>query len=262
LLYSQHISGGLESRQDNTGAKISNPSDFSDYRPIAILSCLSKAFEVCMRRSQMVEHLMLNKLLDPLQSGFKPNNSTETALLKVVDDVSRAADLKCGSVLTLLDFSKAFNSIDHELLPIKLSNYFNFSSSAISMIRAYLTGRSQGVCVDGVASDSAHITSGVPQGLVLGPLLICLFMNAILEVMRHCKYHIYVDDVQLYISGRYDVMADCVARLNDDLARIHGWSMSNGLLLNPNKTMAMLSLLGGSCSATCGCCGCDYSLFE
>jgi hypothetical protein len=104
-----------------------------------ILLCLSKAFEVCMR-SQMVEYLMLNKLLDPLQSGFKANYSTETALLKVVDDLSRAADLKCGSVLSLLDFSKAFNSIDHELLPIKLSNYFNFSSSAISMIRAYLTG--------------------------------------------------------------------------------------------------------------------------
>jgi hypothetical protein len=74
------------------------------------------------------------------------------------------------------------------------------------MIRTYLTGRSQCVCVDGVAFDSAHITSGVPQGSVLGPLLFCLFMNAISEVMRHCKYHIYANDVQLYISGKFDVM--------------------------------------------------------
>jgi hypothetical protein len=72
---------------------------------------------------------------------------------------------------------------------MKLSNYFNFSSSAISMIRAYLTGRSQCVCVDGVASNSARITSGVPQGSVLGPLLFCLFMNDVSEVMKHCKYH-------------------------------------------------------------------------
>jgi hypothetical protein len=90
-----------------------------------------------------------------------------------------------------------------------------------------------------VASDSAHITSGVPQGSVLEPLLFCLFMNDISEVMMHCKYHIYADDVQLYISGRYDVMGDCVAKLNDDLARIHRWSISNSLFLNPNKTKAM-----------------------
>jgi hypothetical protein len=77
--------------------KISNPSDFSVYRPLAILSCLSKAFEVCMR-VRMVEYLMLNKLLDPLQSRFKDNHSTTTALLKVVDDLNRIADIKCGSV--------------------------------------------------------------------------------------------------------------------------------------------------------------------
>jgi hypothetical protein len=86
------------------------------------------------------------------------------------------------------------------------------------MIRA---GRSQCVCVDGVAIYSAHITSGYRRVSFLGPLLFCLFM-------KHCKYqyHIYADDVQLYISGKYDVMGDCVAKLNDDLARIHRWSMS------------------------------------
>jgi hypothetical protein len=85
-------------------------------------------------RGQIVEYLMLNKFLNPLQSGFKADHSTTTALLKVVDDLSRAADLKCGSVLTLRDFSKAFDSIDHEFLLMKLSNNFNFSSCAISMI--------------------------------------------------------------------------------------------------------------------------------
>jgi hypothetical protein len=72
----------------------------------------------------------------PLQSRFKANHSTTTALLKIVNDLSRAANLKCGSLLTLLDFSKAFDSIDHELLLMKLSNYFNFSSSTISMSKS------------------------------------------------------------------------------------------------------------------------------
>jgi hypothetical protein len=91
LLYSRHISGGLEGKQKIIPLpKISKPFDFSDYRPIAILPCLSKAFEECMR-GQMVEYLMLNKLLVPLQSGLKANHSTTTALLKVVDDLSKAA---------------------------------------------------------------------------------------------------------------------------------------------------------------------------
>jgi hypothetical protein len=64
-------------------------------------------------------------------------------------------------------------------------------------------------------------------------------MNDILWVMRHYKYHIFTDDVQLYITSKYDVMGDCVARLNDDLARIYRWSISNGLLMNPNKTKAI-----------------------
>jgi hypothetical protein len=110
---------------------------------------------------------------------------------------------------------------------MKLSNYFNFSSTVNSMIIAYLTGRSQ--------SDSAHITSEILRGSVLGPLLLCLFMNDISEVIGHCKYHIYADyvHVQLYISGNYDVMGDYVARLNNDLVRFHRWIMSSGLLLNP-----------------------------
>jgi hypothetical protein len=111
--------------------KISYLSDSSDYHPIAILPCLSKAFEVCMC-SQMVEHLMLNKLLDPFQSGFKANHSTMTALLTVGDDLSRAADIKCGSVLTLLDFSKALDSIYHELLLMKFFFIRDFNDWSVS----------------------------------------------------------------------------------------------------------------------------------
>jgi hypothetical protein len=90
-------------------------------------------------RGQKLEYLMLNKCLYPFQSWFKANHSRTTALLKVVYIFSRPADLKCSSVLTLFDFSKTLDSIDDELLFIKLSNFFTFSSSPISMIIAFLT---------------------------------------------------------------------------------------------------------------------------
>jgi Reverse transcriptase (RNA-dependent DNA polymerase) len=141
-------------------AKKSNPSALSDYRPIIILPALSNALEVIMKK-QITQYVDNFGLLNKLQSGFRKKYSTTTALLKIHNDLSKANDTKLMSFLVLLDFSKAFDSVDHQLLCDKLMLRFGFTSSAISMIKSYLSDRAQCVFVDGAASTFLPVTSGV-----------------------------------------------------------------------------------------------------
>jgi Reverse transcriptase (RNA-dependent DNA polymerase) len=137
-------------------AKKSNPSALSDYRPISILPALSKALEVIMKR-QITQYVDTNGLLNKFQSGYRRQHSTATALLKIQNDISKASDAKLISFLVLLDFSKAFDSVNHELLCEKLKLQFGFTSSTISMIKSYLAERTQCVYVDGSTSTHSKI---------------------------------------------------------------------------------------------------------
>lgn len=109
-------------------------------------------------------------------------------------------DKKLITVLLLLDFSKAFDSVDHRILFRKLQQEFNFENSAIALIMNYLSERMQTVCVDGEFSGFLPLLKGVPQGTVVGPLLFSLFINNIPECLKYMMYHIFADDVQIYRS--------------------------------------------------------------
>jgi hypothetical protein len=219
-------------------AKISDPLEPKDYRPISILPALSKALEMVMR-DQIVGFLDCARALDRFQSGFRKCHSTVTALLGVSDDIYRMLDQKMVVALLLLDFSKAFDSVDHELLCRKLVRFFGFSSSAVRFLESYLRRRSQCVFVNGVFSEFLPVDKGVPQGSVLGPLLFSLFINDLCAVVTS-MYHVYADDFQIYAGDTVDNFARCVERLNADLCRIHQWSLENGLILNAGKTQAMI----------------------
>jgi Reverse transcriptase (RNA-dependent DNA polymerase) len=145
-----------------------------------------------------------------------------------------------ASFLILLDFKKAFDSVDHNLLCNKLVTLFGFSSSAVNLIKSYLEGRTQTVFVDGVASQSKPVISGVVQGSVLGPLLFSLFINDIAGNILNSSYHMYADDVQIYISCQQTALTACSAKLNEDLERIYRWSCENSLQINPAKSQAIL----------------------
>jgi Reverse transcriptase (RNA-dependent DNA polymerase) len=220
-------------------AKKSNPSALSDYRPISILPALSKALEVIMKR-QITQHIDSCGLLNKFQSGFRKNHSTTTALLKIHNDLSKATDAKLMSFLVLLDFSKAFDSVDHQLLCEKLMLRFGFTSSAISMIKSYLADRVQCVSVDGVVSEVLPVTAGVVQGSILGPLLFSLFIDDICSQIKACQFHMYADDVQVYTNCRSGDIARCINNLNADLNRIHLWSITNGISINTSKSQAMI----------------------
>jgi len=211
------------------------PKSENEYRPIAILSVLSKALEKIMSQ-QMADFFLENKMLTTKQSGFRPKRSCVTALIKVCEDIRKSVDTNEIVFLLLLDFSKAFDNVNHRQLLKKLRHLFNFSSSAIKLIASYLSKRMQMVCSGNNSSEFIQLFKGVPQGSVLGPLLFSIYINDLPNFIQTSSLHMYADDVQLYKNCGRNSMQQCAIDINSDLNAVSNWAKQNGLCLNPAKS--------------------------
>lgn len=179
--------------------------------------------------------------LNQNQSGFRKKHSTNTALLKVHDDIAQAVDKKGVAILLLIDFAKAFDRVSHRKLLNKLSSNFIFSNTAVTLIKSYLTGRTQTVFHNMEFSSYVEIKSGVPQGSILGPLLFSLFINDLPSVLEYCSVHLFADDVQIYLCSDKTIDVDDMSRkINSDLQKLLEWAKRNLLMINPTKTKALL----------------------
>ena len=183
-------------------------------------------------------------LLAAYQSGYR-KGCTNTALAKVTHDVYANLDNGRCTVMVLVDFSLAFNCVKHRILEDKLRREFNFSPSAVNLISSYLDGRSQVVRVGDQYSTELPVADGTPQGSCLSAMMFSLYINSIAEVIE-CKYHLYADDLQLYVSGSIDDVDALVEKINRDLASIERWSTFNGLFPNPRKTQAIIFSRNGA----------------
>ena len=221
--------------------------DPNNYRPISLLPTISKIIERHVV-NKLNDYLKKTNILMDRQSGFRQHHSCQTALIKLVDSWLTAIDDGhiIGSVF--LDFKKAFDLVDHKILLHKLKLY-HFSQIALKFFDSYLSNRLQLINIDGVRSKTSLVSTGVPQGSILGPVLFLLYVNDLpLEISSETD--MYADDTTLHNKGRY--IHDIQAKLQLDIDRANNWCIKNNMVINPAKTTCMVIGPKQKVSNSCG----------
>ena len=213
------------------------PLQESDFRPISLLPTFSKILEKSAN-VQIVAYLQKHCLLDPYQSAYKKNHSTNTALLKITDDILDAIDDSNITLLIFLDFSKAFDTVNHKILIEKLK-ILGFQTETCEWINSYLSNRYQRVVVGEEKSDGIHIENGVPQGSILGPLLFTILVSDMRRSIWEGSYHQYADDTDLLFETSVDNVNETIATANNVLEKIETYCKDNFLNLNAGKSKFM-----------------------
>ena len=167
----------------------------------------------------MIEYFINTGLYDRFQSAYKKFHSTTTALLHILDEILRSIDSNEITVMTLLDYSKAFDTANHKLIVAKLKA-LGLTNTACQWISSYLHERLQKVRTSSGLSGDIILKNGVPQGSILGPILFTVLTSDLHECLKHCKYHCYADDTQLYKSGKVSDINDIIKDMNEDLIAV------------------------------------------
>jgi hypothetical protein len=216
-------------------------NELKNYRPVSNLSFISKIMEKVVL-TQLSEYLISNNLFNPFQSAYRPGHSTETALLRIVNDLLLSLNDRKVSILALLDLSAAFDTIDHCILISRLRHDFGIGGTALQWFTSYLSHRTQSVIVDGLVSTAVPICFGVPQGSVLGPVLFVLYTSPLANVIdKHSVlHHSYADDSQLQKSAAPSEVPQLLEAMQDCIVDVRSWMTSNKLKLNNEKTEVML----------------------
>ena len=211
-------------------------SDISNYRPISILSCVSKMFERIVFK-YIYNHLRANFVLSNFQSGFLPGRSTTTQLLEVFNCFSKAIDSNKEVRVVFLDISKAFDKVWHKGLLHKMKKC-GIGGELLEWFKDYLHDRYQRVLINGQSSPWECLTAGVPQGSVLGPLLFLLYINDMTLAVRNSSVRLFADDTCLFIE--VDNRFESAALINEDLSSISAWANQWLITFSPSKTKSLI----------------------
>ena len=224
-----------------------------NYRPISNLPFLSKILEKVVLH-KLLSHLQENNLSNPFQSAYRAGCSTETVLLRIVNDILSALDNDNISVLLLLDLSATFDTLDHQILLSRLNSVFGIQSTALQWFHSYLSDRYQSTSVNNSSSSPSQLMSGVPQGSVLGPILFVLYTTPLSEIIvNHSVNHqLFADDTQLQKSAPLNEVTNLTKELNACTDNIKTWMTENQLKLNDDKTEALLFPFSSSLKPSTG----------
>ena len=221
--------------------KKDDKSKLENYRPISILPAISKVFEKVLSH-QINQHFLNNKLYYSSQYGFRQSHSTELTVLEIVDRIAYQMDQDNVPLNIYIDLSKAFDTIDHKILLHKLQ-YYGLNQNSLSLIQNYLTNRQQYVDFQNINSSLLPISTGVPQGSILGPLLFIIYINDIAKASQIFNFISYADDTTLFVSLNYtnsNTYSPNTTTLNNEIVKVTEWLALNKLSLNTSKTKAMI----------------------
>lgn len=213
-----------------------NADTLKNYRPVSNLAFVSKVLEKVVNK-QLHTYLSNNNLLETFQSAYRKDHSTESALLRVQNDILHAIGGQKVVLLILLDLSAAFDTVEHSSL-LSILKHLGIEGTALQWFSSYLENRSQCINISGTKSDPRQLGCGVPQGSVLGPVLFTIYTSSLGRLLQqhNINYHFYADDTQLYISCKPQDIDSAIARMEACISDIYRWMCSHHLKLNSEKT--------------------------
>ena len=199
----------LEERIDK-GGDITDPSNF---RPISTLYSFAQIFEKLVY-SQILGYLEKHNILSKFQFGFRKGRSTEHAIVEITDNFKKAIDKNLYTCGVFLDFSKAFDTVNHQILLKKLEAY-GIRGTPLQWFTNYLTNRQQYVSLNNLESPKQTITCGIPQGSSLGPLLFLIYINDMPNCLSKLSFRIFADDTNIFASS--SSITDLETLVNEEL---------------------------------------------
>ena len=220
--------------------KDGDPFDVSNLRPVSLLPLPGKLIEKIVY-NRLYSFFETNTALDDRQGGFRSGHSTINTVANFTEDIYQAINNRMFTVATFIDLQKAFDTVDHVILLMKLEK-LGIKGFPHQWLTSYFHNRMQATLTNGVTSDLLQVQCGVPQGSILGSLMFLVYINDMGRVFQNSRFYLYADDTVVYSVDEDPRTA--VIKVQEDVNKLYSWCLSNKLTINVKKTKAVIFGMG------------------